>query len=1006
MKIEQLTYTACTAEMSYDGETGFGVKDRSAGITDGISRTIVKYCDHRNELPKTLENIIRELNKKNKPVTSEIITKLPSVFAYYQVDENLFAMTKTSLIFNKHDSEGNDQALYDSRLGKFFAHTFVFHPEALEPFDYNPFALPRSDLFLENDTSKNKTLPTLQDFKTVGVQADSGWKKTSQKKEYARKIDGLLAASVNASDSKRSVLLSLNEWNDSPALLEALLRLLPSEMRCRMSFCTYTDEPRGYNLAKRPADDHSHISFNIIATAGQDELISRIREGDYFDFMLFNFAEKKFSQELPTSLYSSRAVTCLEKNKLDDLKTDHSFINNLGADLRPELWEKLVPISSLPDWVQSPGGHEKDIQDALPILVEAANEESAIIFAADLIWTFLTNPSVEAKGLINKGEDAYRQLHERLPRDNDFAQSALERLKSEIRDLVRGGRYERAQSMLRIAGNKEEEILANVFTGLISSGWPESAGKTKRQMEASDTDKAAPLLVKAFDVVKKSYNESDDMPQLVISFFEAADQADCLPDYWKIMGSSKIRDLLGSLESSKAAFLADKLLTVLSPDSCPEGCLAVGLWKLGKSGPSQSADSLISPMSRQVLTAMSCSDPESAAMDCIETAQKICEEGSLPVLLAAMYIDLANYSIAGLFLNAFKDAFNKIPEDKKWGMRNDLAERSLYEILADDFLNTMMPWPENNPKLVNRWMDIVIKPNKDDLLPVVCKAIASKLNENPVDAAFITMAKSFMDNFKAQSDQKFLSPILETIVLQLPLEISSIKEWKSWINQANSDNWKPEIRRKLIILRNMETINAFAEQPDWTPAKFSEEYSEWTKFTATLDENEREILTVWLLSTFPVMTEIYDYDVAAVVEIVRHQTDQDMASKQLEQFLSRQTKGRDLVSQVLVLKPFALRAIQKTTIPYLGKPAKKLRKTKRGNDLLSSQMPSPVTKAVGSVLSTSDRAVRTAFWDHIQQQNASNEGWGEQLTTFRNLAEGKSNTGGIKKLFDRFPGRV
>src|SRR5438445_4625201 len=225
-----------------------------------MNSVIRHYCG-RYLLPRSAQDIEYTCRREGRKVLSEALRHFPVALTYYPIDGDVFALTRTCYIGQDHSG----------RFGTFFAHTLVFPVEALQPFDYNPLALTRTHLFQSADPSDRTALPALPDLQHLHVQPDQSWRHIAAQKPYAEQLVHLISATMGVPQTGRPVILCLPRWDQAAHLIEAVLLLLPAEVRCRTAFTTYEHNPYRLQGLRSVQSQGTQLPLQVVVTLSRDE---------------------------------------------------------------------------------------------------------------------------------------------------------------------------------------------------------------------------------------------------------------------------------------------------------------------------------------------------------------------------------------------------------------------------------------------------------------------------------------------------------------------------------------------------------------------------------------------------------------------------------------------------------------------------------------------------------------------------------------------------------------
>lgn len=473
MKIEQQIYTSCPYGEGFDQISGFQVKARSAGLTDSMSRAVLAYANHY-QAPRELRS--REYNyyKDGGDLPADFLHQFPEAVTYHHVENGYYGLTRVRYT-------GKD---YSGRTGNFCAHTLVFEPAALQPFDYNPLALARSPLF-DQPLPEGTMLDTLPGFDAApGCIPGPEWMTRACGGTYADSYKILLPALVRRLCVERTVILCFPDHIHAGEFIEILLLMLPPYLRCRTTFATY--EPNPYTVIKKHDGGGIPNNLHIITTIepGQGGTFE-FRPHELNRFFVFDFVENKFSHQDSTSdndkegnnaggvPYCNAVMDRCAHADAGGLKRDHQFLEDIGGADKPATWDALILAESLD---KDPGSVQS--QQLTPIVLsavlEAAAAPDAVQRALELVWPLLlrTVPA-ENIDLFKTIFNAFDQLVDRLPEDAPFKAGKREKLLELLENGITSGHIDDVLPQVAPRAEDREPMLADAVKQLADKNWPQ-----------------------------------------------------------------------------------------------------------------------------------------------------------------------------------------------------------------------------------------------------------------------------------------------------------------------------------------------------------------------------------------------------------------------------------------------------------------------------------------------------------------------------------------------------
>ncbi len=469
MNIEQQIYTSCPQGKGYDGISGFQVKARSSGLTDSMSRAILRYSNHYR-VPRELRQLEYQYYQSGQELPPEFLDRFPVVQTYHHVEGEFYGLTR--IVYRGKD--------YSGRPGNFYAHTLVFEAEALSSFNYNPIMLSCSGVFetsLDNGSTVLEPLTDLERyvFKTSSQSQDQMVNicRESYKTSYA----ALLPAFVQQLHLERPIILCFKEYVEATDYIEALLMLLPSETRSRTTFTTY--EPDPYTLIKRAGGEGASNNLHIITTPEQETGGSfEFRPHEFTQFLIWNFASEKYSEFPESSPYAQTVIKLCSENRINELNDFQHLLTRLGAGRLPDTWNALIFVRGLENRLQS-----ADALQLVPIVLEAvagvARTEPQVNLALDIIWPILHAIALgRTEEFFSSARQTVAQLLERLPADSLHRPQARKNLIGLTGQVLVAGNVSRTLTFTELDKTSPSSFLLEVVDRLSQNGWPEISAQT------------------------------------------------------------------------------------------------------------------------------------------------------------------------------------------------------------------------------------------------------------------------------------------------------------------------------------------------------------------------------------------------------------------------------------------------------------------------------------------------------------------------------------------------
>jgi len=373
-------------------------------------------------------------------------------------------------------------------------------------------------------------------------------------------------------------------------------------------------------------------------------------------FAIFNFAEQRFSPHASPSAYAQYVTDCCRHNRLDRVATVQKLITALEVGREPEQWDRLLPAVYLEEPYDPQYGPEA-VRQATAALLAMAQRPTQVATAIQLLWPTVEQVSRHDPGrLLEPAIQAYRELLERLPADSSGLAHAQPALRSMAGQLLKDGRVRCAKAALEAMPPHDGEALAAMLWPLVEAGWPGSTAVTVLARHEEDRAVMPELLIGALQAIPAHSVRLQGLATMVVAAYEAASQVGCLPALWAHTGMSIVLSLLSRLDRVEALDLASHLLTLLTGEACPDGMLAIRLWRWQVKKP-PSLEHCQGEAAELAQVAMLCSEPEQATAGIVEQVRQLCGEIDYPVVVAAMWEAVGkDASVQQVLCNAYIQA--------------------------------------------------------------------------------------------------------------------------------------------------------------------------------------------------------------------------------------------------------------------------------------------------------------------------------------------------------------
>lgn len=470
MNIEQQIYTSCPQGKGYDGISGFQVKARSPGITDSISKSILRYSNHYR-VPRKLRQSEYQYYQNGQDLPLDFLSQFPVVVTYHHIEGNFYGLTRINY-------RGKD---YSGRPGNFYAHTLVFEPEALKSFDYNPIMLTHSGVFeasLDNDSTVLEPLTDLDRYVSETSSPIQDRMANICREPYKTSYAAILPAFVQQFHLERPIILCFKEYVEAADYIEALLMLLPSETRCRITFTTY--EPDPYAIIKRAGRERTTDNLHLITTVEREVGGAfEFRPHELTQFLVWDFAGQHYSEFPTSSPYTHTMLQLCIANQFKELKDNQEFLIQLGAGRMPDVWDALILAKGLDKKLTSAEAHQV-APLVLESLLKVAKTEPQVTHALNLVWPLLHRAALrETEEFFSSTQKAFDQLLDRLPLESSYREHVREQVITLISQAVVSGAVSRARALVGLDQFSLDILFSEVAYQLTQQGWPEISAQTQ-----------------------------------------------------------------------------------------------------------------------------------------------------------------------------------------------------------------------------------------------------------------------------------------------------------------------------------------------------------------------------------------------------------------------------------------------------------------------------------------------------------------------------------------------
>lgn len=812
MAIEQHWYTSCPRGHGLENMAGFQVKARSSGITPAIDNVIREFCQ-KYEGP-TSANKPESEELKSGNVSEKTLQKFPVALHYYRVDQgDTFALTRVQYV-------GRD---YSHRYGNHFAHTLVFQARDLEPVGYNSLALARAKLpdgqplFTSNNTMQTTELQSLPDFNGLSDYADQRWQEIVKAKLYHEHVANLVSATMKAWEQNTSVLLclSFDSFNDSAALLESILMLLPSEIRCRITYTIYELNPYRFNPMGAPAQRRHWIATMSSEEGGRFQFQKYEYTGG--KYAIFNFPTNEFSPALVPSYYVEHVVSLAQHNNIERLRQIHQIIQAFDAAQTTKTWDCAITIASLcfaPEELTDFNNWANACQELAGL---SSNKLPQPLEAAKLVWhTFLEVARGEDEKKFEKLLDAYQNVLKQVTESPEQSQWVIKQPAELVVELVEKYATGRMKRVLGALGSYTERTVKMAAELLFQKDWPQEIIVKPQAFSELDSAGFVEVADAVLDYAITGDKDSTKLQLLLHRMFAVAKELGTMRILWKKIEAKILQAILPTIPEEQRSQSAEKLAQGLAEAGLFDESLRLSLDITKKSPPKKQAE-IVNRFRQLARLAVNSSQIEEAVTMCHETGKSIYAALDLPVVIASIYEEVAmtDHAPPECLWKSYSASLSALQHKEDWRIRKQIAKLGLHHILAADFVAELSPW-EDNPSdvgkiiLLNPWCSGILA-NKPEFAKEFAKTVVKILERSGCkDKGLLTafVGRSFPESGKLGDNGISAANLLaEFLVTILPLAPLPLDYWNT-LKQLDSAQWNPNVKRRWEIIKRLTAIGS------------------------------------------------------------------------------------------------------------------------------------------------------------------------------------------------------
>ena len=809
--IDQLYYTSCPRDKGRDRYDGFQVKASSEGITPEVEARVRQFSE-RYLWPSTLDSLVRPGR-----MSADEFARFPVALHCYSVPDGRFGLTRICI-----------RPVQPERAGNFFAHTLVFPPETLADVAFNPFALARSDIFQQEDESDQTVLPILDGLSMVHVPEDNQCWRVVTSSPYVERLASLVDR-LSTGDVERPVILVPATLLDAWAVAEAVLLLLPARFRIRVEFSVYEPDPYRVVAARAEQDGRPQlITTSLPAEGGRFHFRADEYEGQFY---VFNFAESRFSTLGQPSAYAQRVATDCTGGQHESVNQLHRWLERLRLDGDPKAWDGALNAIDYLDPVLGLGlaedrtvpesfrermrgvvaGSETrpGLRTALDALVSICQTSEQAVAGTSVISEMV---AIEAPGYGDSdfvtAFSALGSLFARAQNPTQLQEAAAVRLAGVGRDLLLARRAVCLRSGAQALGGAGARLLGQAAENVLGSDWA-ALRPDRAPLPEADLEALPSILDDGLHSLLSNDESRTSLRVILPEALNFAEKAGCLLAFWNRLQPWLVSEFLDTLPEPEAAELSRRIEAAISGGKCPQAWLDILRWQLRSSLP---RDVKSASVPRLAAACRASREPPAAARQVLAEAAAHLDEGDYLSLLEALTGPDGD-EVARVATEAYDERVGAVSGDERWKLRRQMAKRGAVNLLAREFVKSLLPWSvERGPDEVDMWVGRILS-----RYPPANSAVAKRLSVLPVSSAAEdngALLRTYLTATAAQTDAQSKaarSAVARSLVAATPLGPlpSSLAEC---LKGVPTDTWLPADSLRLELMHEMASVSELYEQ--------------------------------------------------------------------------------------------------------------------------------------------------------------------------------------------------
>lgn len=736
---------------------------------------------------------------------AELLKTFPPVWRYVRLQEDLYALLRARCLGRP---AGQDRY-------RAMVQALVFSPEELAPCGGHPLALATSGVWFETPADVGPTLralPVLPGAKppSMDILAQA---------PYEAHLDELLAATVRASGGQPSLLVVVPEAEETPALVAALLAVLPPSARANKTFCTQLADVQ----AARAED-----LDDILALSGEHADAAHLSRSGYEasaggpQFCVMDFEGDRFAQGPPPGAYARVLAAALRGGRPEGVHRVHEAIEALDLAGDPARWDDLAGLARTDDAHQA----GRSVQ----AMVQLATDETRAARALELLRprvrelaradgpAALSAIAGHLQSLVNRTCDAV----------NAHAAQAGQAFVTELSDLaaeaLKRGAVRQAMSLMQSSGRARNDMLIRIVCEQFS---PEEA-ELPAPRGPADQQELVHLLLDALRRMDPSAMGAQSMARMYRLVFEAAAKVDKVPEVWSDLGPSRLQPFFESppQDPSKLGAL-QRIAELLPKHICSDAYLWANMVLLRAQAPADRSltDEVASRLTNLAAATAHARDSQSVSRDVLNSVHDlVAEPGERAEALGRMAGAILKTPVGNELLEAFHQACRSAPGGRA-AVLERLAGAGATDLLVQEFFSELVPFKaDSEPAYLRCWQPLV--GHWPALRSRLRAALAARLEETDAPGELLPLAERLL----AESVGDVPPPAEKLRLARAVAEAMDVEPWPGGADSvllAGLAELDDAATAKLRAIRFVTIHSARTALPDWGIESFPADDPDW-----------------------------------------------------------------------------------------------------------------------------------------------------------------------------------